>query len=246
MNKKRVLIIITIVALLIIALWFGGIIPKQIGKIYGIDYMKDNFPEMQLEYVSLEWNKYYGDYIITFKDKENQTYSCVIGPKYLPISLGQGIVALEEKYKENYSSNTTGPYIPNGLNVADGNEVGIPADSIEYNRDVKNVTIEVIEDTITNQAVEILITDNNEDHYGWGVDFRVQEKINGEWKDLKYVSDDLSWIDIAYELNKDNQLTQKLNIEKYYGELSKGIYRIVKPVYDNGYIDIYSNEFEIK
>ena len=34
--------------------------------------------------------------------------------------------------------------------------------------------------------------------------------------------------------------------EKYYGILKRGIYRIVKPVYDNGYIDLYSNEFEIK
>ena len=54
------------------------------------------------------------------------------------------------------------------------------------------------------------------------------------------------WIDIAYELNEDNQLTQKLDIEKYYGELNNGIYRIVKPVYDGKYIDIYSNEFEIE
>ena len=56
----------------------------------------------------------------------------------------------------------------------------------------------------------------------------------------------MSWIDIAYGVNEDNQLTLKLDIEKYYGKLSNGIYRIVKPVYDNGYIDIYSNEFEIK
>ena len=51
---------------------------------------------------------------------------------------------------------------------------------------------------------------------------------------------------MAYELDADNQLTQKLDIEQYYGKLSNGIYRIVKPVYDNGYMDIYSNEFEIK
>ena len=94
--------------------------------------------------------------------------------------------------------------------------------------------------------MEILITDNNKEQYGWGVEFRVQEKVNGEWKDLKYISDNLSWIDIAYELGEDKQLTQKFDIEEYYGKLSNGIYRIVKPVYDNGYIDIFSNEFEIK
>lgn len=246
MKKKGVLIIIIILTLVITALWFCGVIPKQIGKIYGINYMKENFPEMQLDYVDIEWNKYYGDYIITFKDKENQNYSCIIGPKYFPISIGQGIFAIEETYREKYSSNTTAPYVPAGLNVANGNEVRVPANSLEFNRSVENVTIEVLQDTITNKSLEILITDNNKDQYGWGVEFRVQEKVNGEWKELKYESDDLTWIEIAYELNKDNQLTQKLNIEKYYGTLANGIYRIVKPVYDNGYIDLYSNEFEVK
>ena len=117
---------------------------------------------------------------------------------------------------------------------------------IEYNRDLRNVTIEVLKDTITNKSVEILITDNNQDHYGWGVDFKIQKKVDGEWQNLKYIDDNLSWIDIAYTLNKDNQLKLKLNIEKYYGQLDKGTYRVVKSVYDKGYIDIYSNEFEIK
>lgn len=218
---KKNLIIIGILVLVIIVLWFGGVIPKQIGKIYGIKYMKNNFPEMQFDYVNIEWNKYYGDYIINFKDKENGSYSCVIGPKYFPISIGQGLNVIMENYQEKYSSNTTTPC-------------------------PENVTITVVEDTISRNELTIKIADNNEDKYGWGVEFRVQEKVDNEWKDLDYISDNLTWIDIAYKLNADNQLTQKLNIEKYYGKLNNGIYRIVKPVYDNGYVDIYSNEFEIK
>ncbi len=118
--------------------------------------------------------------------------------------------------------------------------------NIKSNRNPNNVIIKVDNTTIKPESISITITDNNENQYGWGVEFRVQEKVNGEWKDLNYISDNLSWIDIAYQLNEDKQLTQKLDIEKYYGKLSNGIYRIVKPVYDNGYIDIYSNEFEIK
>ena len=118
--------------------------------------------------------------------------------------------------------------------------------NIKSNRNPNNVIIKVDNTTIKPESVSITITDNNENQYGWGVEFRVQEKVNGEWKNLNYISDNLSWIDIAYHLNEDKQLTQKLDIEKYYGKLSNGIYRIVKPVYDEGYIDIYSNEFEIK
>lgn len=164
---------------------------------------------------------------------------------------------LDEKVKKHYEyldiddsasqvSNTTNPYIPDGIEVVDPNDnSGIKASDMKFNRSPENVTIKVIGDTISRDSASILITDNNEDKYGWGEEFGVQEKVNGEWKDLDYISDNLSWIDIAYELN-DNELTQKLNIKEYYGELSNGIYRIVKRVYDNGYVSIYSDEFEVK
>ena len=103
MNKKVIIITIIVLTILIITLWLGGIIPKQIAKIYASNYMKSNFPEMELKYVNIEWNKYYGDYTITFKDKNNQSYSCVIGPKYFPVSMGQGMYAIEETYRQNYS-----------------------------------------------------------------------------------------------------------------------------------------------
>jgi len=97
MTKKKIIIISLIaIVLLTTTLWFSGIIPKQIGKAYGIKYMSEKFPDMQLEYINIEWNKYYGDYTITFKDKESNNYGCVIGPKYFPINLGQGLSDIEE------------------------------------------------------------------------------------------------------------------------------------------------------
>ena len=115
---------------------------------------------------------------------------------------------------------------------------------------VVNIDDPVDDKTFSNIPVQVtheeLITDNNKNQYRWGVEFRVQQKIDGKWKELDYISDDLSWIEIAYELDKNNQVKMKVDFEKYYGILKRGIYRIVKPVYDNGYIDLYSNEFEIK
>lgn len=143
---------------------------------------------------------------------------------------------------------STEPHIPDGMEVADPNDnSGIKASDIKFNRSPENVTIEVLKDTITNTSAEILITDNNEDKYGWGVQFKIQEKVNDEWKDLEYISDEVAWISIAYNLNEDNQLKQKLNFENYYGKLESGIYRVVKSQWDNNeYIDLYSDEFEIK
>lgn len=160
--------------------------------------------------------------------------------------IGLAVVLSNNNGKKTETSNNTNSYISEWVNIADENEIATLADEVKFNRNPENVTIEILSNTISNTSVEILITDNNVNQYGWGVEFRVQEKVDNEWKDLDYISDDLAWIDIAYELNEDNQLTQKLDIEKYYGKLNNGIYRIVKPVYDNGYVDIYSNEFEIK
>ena len=151
------------------------------------------------------------------------------------------VVILSNKENESLNKNSS-----NNINVSNTNENETTSNIGNSDRNPENVTIEVDDTTISPKSVSITITDNNEEHYGWGVEFRVQQKVNGEWKDLEYVSNDLAWIDIAYVLNADNQLTQKLDIEKYYGSLNKGTYRIVKPVYDNKYIDIYSNEFEIR
>lgn len=101
MKKKKWLIPIVIISI-IIALWFIGIIPKQIAKVSGINYVNEHFPKMQLDYVGIEWADVYGDYLITFKDPDEKTYSCVIGPKYFPVSMGQGLFVIESDYKENY------------------------------------------------------------------------------------------------------------------------------------------------
>lgn len=154
-----------------------------------------------------------------------------------------GILCTNKKTKNN-ADNKTNSYTPNGISTFKTNEEITNPENIE--RSPENVNIKIDESSISPESISIMITDTNENHYGWGVEFRVQEKINGEWKELEYISDDIAWIDIAYELSTDGKLNQKLNIEKYYGKLDKGIYRIVKPVYDNGYIDLYSNEFEIK
>ena len=103
MSKKKIFIVIIIVILIIVAgLWISGIIPKQIAKIYGNIYMNNNFPEMELKYDTIEWSKNYDDYIITFKDKDNNMHSCTIGPKYFPINLGQGLFAIEEADREEF------------------------------------------------------------------------------------------------------------------------------------------------
>ena len=140
--------------------------------------------------------------------------------------------------------NALEPNFQVAMNTIDSN--GTQNVDRKLNRSPENVTIEVLEDSITNTSVKILITDNNKDTYCYEEFFAVEEKINGEWKRLDYISDDIGWIEILYSLKNNNQLDQVLDIEEYYGKLDEGIYRIVKVIKDNENIEIYSNEFEIK
>ena len=94
--------IIPIVVIVIIAtLWLIGVIPMQIAKMSGTNYVKEHFPEMQLECVDVEYADVFGDYLIKFKDKDGKIYSCVIGPSFFPCSLGQGLFEIQEYYAEN-------------------------------------------------------------------------------------------------------------------------------------------------
>lgn len=95
-NKKWFFLVVPIVMLA--ALWFTGIIPKQIARVSGTNYVKQHFPEMQLECVGVEYADVFGDYLISFKDKHGNAYSCVIGPKLFPVSMGQGLFAIESDY----------------------------------------------------------------------------------------------------------------------------------------------------
>jgi len=101
-KRKNIIIAVIFIVLVILILWVTGIIPKQIAKISSTIYLKNNFPKIQLKYESIEWNPYFGDYIIVFRDEYNERHSFCIGPKYFPINIGQGIFEFRESYREKY------------------------------------------------------------------------------------------------------------------------------------------------
>jgi len=105
MNKKRtIIVVIVIILIIIIGLWISGIIPMQIGKMAATNYLKKIFPKMQLEFVDMEWNKYFDGYLIRFKDNEENMCGFIMNNKYFPITLGQGLFGIEEYYREKYEN----------------------------------------------------------------------------------------------------------------------------------------------
>ncbi len=117
---------------------------------------------------------------------------------------------------------------------------------LNYNRSIENVTIEVLEDTISRDGVTVVITDNNEDQYGWGEDYIIERKDGDEWQEIEPTKSKITRL-IAYKRDEKNQVTFNIKWNEYYGSLEDGIYRIGKNAgsYQEDNL-VYSEEFEIK
>jgi len=160
--KKKILIITSIIVLTIIALWFGGIIPKQIAKISATNYLKKNFPKMQLEYVNIEWSSSFGGYSITFKDESDEIYSFIMNNKYLPISLGQGLFGFEEKYNEKYNDEINNMKATIKAVVVKVNENHLLAMGIENGTELYSIGLKNSKDIKFEKGQEILVYFNGD------------------------------------------------------------------------------------
>jgi len=163
MNKKRIIIITIIFTLaIVLGLWISGIIPKQIAKISATNYLKKNFPKMQLEYVNIEWSSSFGGYSITFKDESDEIYSFIMNNKYLPISLGQGLFGFEEKYNEKYNDEINNMKATIKAVVVKVNENHLLAMGIENGTELYSIGLKNSKDIKFEKGQEILVYFNGD------------------------------------------------------------------------------------
>ena len=148
-----------------------------------------------------------------------------------------------DKYVENVTHDTKANEIitPSSEDIG-SNEIYENSNSqnVTNSKNIENVQIEIEENTITSSGLTIIITDKNEEPYGWGENYGIEEKVNGEWKKLKA---NIDFNSKAYILDENHQMRQNINWVNSYGKLQKGIYRIEKEADGNIF---YSNEFIIK
>ena len=163
MGKKRIITItIVVVLIIILALWISGIIPKQIARISATNYLKKNFPKMQLEYVDIEWSSSFGGYSIRFKDQNNEIYSFIMNNKYFPINIGQGLFGFEEEYREKYGEENDNMRATIKAVVVKVNENNLLAMGIENGTELYSIGIKNTEDIEFKKGQEILIYFNGD------------------------------------------------------------------------------------
>lgn len=132
--------------------------------------------------------------------------------------------------------------------VLEGNRVDVPEvereiPESEYGRSIDKVNLEVDIGTLTRTSTKLIITDTNETPYFWGNGFKLQAKSGEDkWEDLPLLKT-VSFDSNKYQLDENSQTIEEIDWTEVYGELGAGTYRIVKPQNDNGYLELYSNEF---
>lgn len=157
MNKKRIIIItMAVIFLIILILWISGIIPKQIARISATNYLKKNFPKIQLEFVDIEWSSTFGGYAIKFKDEDNEIYGFIMNNKYFPINLGQGLFGFEETYREKFEENDKMRATIKAV-VVKVNKNYLLAMGIENGTELYSIGLNNIENTEFKNGQEILI-----------------------------------------------------------------------------------------
>lgn len=245
MKKGKIIIsIICFIILFTIVLWITKIIPRMMAKITADNYVKQI--NAKLIYDDMEYFSQMGNWNVYYMSQEEHRYCISVSSEYFPTKVVYDGVhqtsMIDDKTPSNPITNTTQPNIPDTVNIVNNN---ISTEPIKLNQSVENVTIKIMGETLTKDGVDIIITDNNENKYAYGTDFKVQKKNGSEWVNLEYLPN-TSFTDIAYQMN-GNTLKLNINFKQYYGSLENGIYKLSKIVYSNGErYEIYSNEFEIK
>lgn len=150
---------------------------------------------------------------------------------------------LEAEHNISTIINSTPAHVVEDSNVSnDNNNSNNNNKTLDIRRFPEKVSLKVLEDTITRDGATLVITDKNEEPYGYGEDFVLEVKNVNSWEKVESLPNTV-WNSLAYVPNDEGELTTKLNFKYVFGSLEDGIYRVVKTVQN---VEIYSNEFEIK
>ena len=149
---------------------------------------------------------------------------------------------LETEKSISTVTNSTPAHVVENPDVVNDNSDDNSNKTLDIRRFPEKVSLKVLEDTITRDGATLVITDENEEPYGYGEDFVLEVKKGDFWEKVESLPNTV-WKSLAYVPNEEGILTMKLNFKYVFGSLEDGIYRVVKTVQS---VNIYSNEVEIK
>lgn len=117
----------------------------------------------------------------------------------------------------------------------------------KYTTSDENVLIEVLEHSIKDSGITVLIKDKNSIPYEWKEEYYLETKVKDEWKSVEKIENANSFNMESYVLDTNGEVEREIDWSNIYGQLSAGTYRILFHT-NTDFFDYYleSDEFEIK
>ena len=94
------------------------------------------------------------------------------------------------------------------------------------------ITMRIEDGTVTKTSAKVIISDNTEEENTYGDYFRVEKEVNDKWQEVKKISNNYVFNDIAYRVIDNHELEMNCDWKAIYGELEPSEYRIVKKIND--------------
>ena len=92
--------------------------------------------------------------------------------------------------------------------------------------------MEINKETVSKTGLTVVITDYNEEPFGWGPGYEVLKLVNNEqWIPVESKVP-MIFNEIAYVLDENKQWEYKIDWTNFYGELEPGTYKLKKTVYE--------------
>lgn len=96
---------------------------------------------------------------------------------------------------------------------------------------VNNYSMETEEETYPQETeqITVFISNNTDEDAYYGVEFRVDRRVDGEWEEVPF-EEDMSFIQIAIDLPAGDQTEEVIDLTLFEDYLEPGDYRVVKQV----------------
>ncbi len=109
--------------------------------------------------------------------------------------------------------------------------------------DLKDISMEVVEDSITPTGFKIVFENSSNKNIVFEDNFIIETRVEEEWYELPMLTNDYDFNDAACKMPYNQSKEISANWERLYGVLETGEYRILKEVMDLDDFNTYNKEY---
>ena len=141
--------------------------------------------------------------------------------------------------KVDYNSATVNEYEYNEESNQETNEETTKDDNQQVDENIiEKIKIQVKPGTLTNSEVTLMVTNNTNDEFYYGLEFTLEKNVSGTWQEVPMI-DSIDYITSVNTVASKTTIEDKINWLGEYGNLGSGTYRLTKKYMGKEVINAY-------